>query len=507
MQKTEVLIIGAGPTGLVLALWLAKIGVKARIIDKADKPGTTSRALVIHARSLEFYHQMGFAETAIKRGIEIKGANIWTGGKQTGHIAFSDLKENITPYQFMFGLPQDEEEQMLEQQLAAMGVSVDRSTELISFEQTETGIQAQLTKANGEQDTCEATYLAGCDGAHSAVRRLLGVKLPGGTYDETFYVADIKSKGRFVQGEVNIALDEADFLAIFPLKPGEIRLVGTIREDALNKKQLEWEDVSESIIKRLKLEIEEVKWFSTYRVHHRVATHFRKGNVFLLGDASHIHSPVGGQGMNTGIGDAVNLAWKMGEVINGKAPDAILDTYEQERMRFAKRLVATTDKAFEFISARSSFATWVRIHIVPYLVPWLMGFVQMRRFLFRTMSQTSISYLNSLLSEGSVGELKAGERLPWVELEGGTDNFESLTTMKWQVHVYGTASKALQELCNKRSINLNVFYWNKTADEAGLKEDAIYGVRPDGYIGIACHANETQKMESYFEKWRIGVSG
>jgi len=336
---------------------------------------------------------------------------------------------------------------------------------------------------------------------------LLGVKLPGGTYDETFYVADIKSKGRFVQGEVNIALDEADFLAIFPLKPGEIRLVGTIREDALNKKQLEWEDVSESIIKRLKLEIEEVKWFSTYRVHHRVATHFRKGNVFLLGDASHIHSPVGGQGMNTGIGDAVNLAWKMGEVINGKAPDAILDTYEQERMRFAKRLVATTDKAFEFISARSSFATWVRIHIVPYLVPWLMGFVQMRRFLFRTMSQTSISYLNSLLSEGSVGELKAGERLPWVELEGGTDNFESLTTMKWQVHVYGTASKALQELCNKRSINLNVFYWNKTADEAGLKEDAIYGVRPDGYIGIACHANETQKMESYFEKWRIGVSG
>jgi len=142
MQKTEVLIIGAGPTGLVLALWLAKIGVKARIIDKADKPGTTSRALVIHARSLEFYHQMGFAETAIKRGIEIKGANIWTGGKQTGHIAFSDLKENITPYQFMFGLPQDEEEQMLEQQLAAMGVSVDRSTELISFEQTETGIQA-----------------------------------------------------------------------------------------------------------------------------------------------------------------------------------------------------------------------------------------------------------------------------------------------------------------------------------------------------------------------------
>ncbi len=503
MPTTQVLIVGAGPTGLVLALWLSKIGVKVRIIDKAEKPGTTSRALVIHARSLEFYHQMGIAEIAIRRGIEIKGANIWTDGKKTGHIAFSDLKENITPYQFMFGLPQDEEEEMLEQQLAEIGVKVERSTELISFSPSATGIQAQLAKPNGEQEQCEATYLAGCDGAHSTVRKQLGVRLPGGTYDETFYVADIKSKGQFVQGEVNIALDEADFLAIFPLKAAEIRLVGTIRQSAINKEQLEWDDVSEDIIRRLKLEVEQVNWFSTYRVHHRVASHFRKGNVFLLGDAAHIHSPVGGQGMNTGIGDAVNLAWKIGAIINEKAPAIILDTYEQERIPFAKRLVDTTDKAFEFITARSSFATWVRLNIVPYLVPWLAGFVQTRRLLFRTMSQTSISYPKSLLSAGSVGKVKAGERLPWVKMEGGPDNFESLTTMKWQMHVYGTPSKTIQELCDEKGIKLNVFSWNNATKKAGLKENAIYIIRPDGHIGMGVQDAETEKITAYFDKWSI----
>ena len=504
MQKTDVLIVGAGPTGLVLALWLSKIGVKLRIIDKADKAGTTSRAIVIHARNLEFYHQLGIAEIAVNKGVEIKGANIWSGGKNMGHVAFSDLKENVSPYQFMLGFPQDRQEEMLEKQLADIGIKVERNTELISFEESSTGIRAQLKKINGEKEECDALYLAGCDGAHSTVREQLKTGFPGGTYEETFYVADIKSKGQFVQGEVNLALDKADFLAIFPINSSnEIRLVGTIRPEAMNRENLEWKDVSEDIIRRLKLEVEEVKWFSTYKVHHRVASRFRKGNVFLLGDAGHIHSPVGGQGMNTGIGDAVNLAWKIGAIVNDKAPMEILDTYEQERIPFAKRLVATTDSAFSFVSARSSFATWVRIHIVPYLMPWLFGFVAVRRLLFKTLSQTSISYPKSLLSAGSVGKIKAGNRLPWVKIDGGSGNYESLTTMKWQVHIYGSVSKIVQELCDKRGIKLNVFHWNEATKKAGFKENAIYVIRPDGHVGMACLESETQRIKTYFDKWKI----
>ncbi len=370
MQKTELLITGAGPTGLVLALWLVKAGVKVRIIDKAEKAGTTSRAVVIHARNLEFYHQLGIAEIAVENGIEIKAGNLWVRGRKVGHVPISDLHASISPYQFVLGYPQDQQESMLEKQLADIGVTVERNTELISFEQATGGIRAQLVKAGGAKEQCEAIYLAGCDGAHSAVREQMKVGFPGGTYEETFYVADLKCTGPLEQGEVNIALDDADFLAIFPISGmDEVRLVGTIRPEAMKKKELQWEDVSQGIIERLKIKVEEVKWFSTYRVHHRVASSFRDGNVFLLGDAGHIHSPVGGQGMNTGIGDAVNLAWKLGAVIKDKAPATILDTFEPERIAFARRLVATTDNGFTFISSRGFFAIWIRLQLYPIWCP------------------------------------------------------------------------------------------------------------------------------------------
>jgi len=441
----------------------------------------------------------------LKKGIEIKGANIWAKGKKKGHVQFNDLRKDISPYQFMLGFPQDQQEEMLEKQLADFGMKVERSTELISFTQSENGIRAQLRLPSGEKEFCEAKYLAGCDGARSLVREQLGVGFPGGTYEETFYVADIKATGLFVPGEVNIALDTADFLAIFPLKGiNAARLVGTIKEEATNKEQLQWKDVSEGVIKRLKLEIEELNWFSTYRVHHRVASHFRDRNVFLLGDAAHIHSPVGGQGMNTGIGDAVNLAWKMGKVIKGNAPIAILDTFEQERIPFANQLVATTDRAFEFVNAKGRFAKFIRLNIVPYLVPWLFSFVAARRFLFRTISQLGIHYRHSDLNVSSKDKITGGDRLPWLKFESDkTDNFASLTSLDWQVHIYGTPSLPIQEFCKNKSIKLNVFPWNRGSEKAGLKKNSIYMIRPDGHIGTIGGEDNIEKIDAYCKKWRI----
>lgn len=492
---------------MVLALWLTKIGVKVRIIDKAEKAGTTSRALVIHARNLEFYHQMGIDQVPLKEGVQINALSFWVGGKKAGHVPFGNIKANISPYQYMLDYPQDRQEEMLEKELANLGMRVERKTELISFEQMPGGgIRAQILKPNGEKEECEAIYLAGCDGARSVVREQMSVGFPGGTYEETFYVADVITKGSLTPGEINIALDRADFLATFPINSsGEIRLVGAIRLEAMGRKDLKWEDVSGGILDSLKLEVEEVKWFSTYRVHHRVASHFREGSVFLLGDAGHIHSPVGGQGMNTGIGDAVNLAWKLGAVIKDNANPKILDTYEPERIAFAKKLVATTDGAFAFVSARGAFSTWVRIHIVPHLLPWLFRFTRIRRFLFRTVSQTLIKYSQSALSEGSAGKLKGGDRLPWVKAETGPDNFASLTTMKWQVHIYGETSASLQTLCNERGIKLNIFQWNAAVKTAGFQKNAIYIIRPDGYIGLAAPNADLQKINAYFDK--CGITG
>jgi 2-polyprenyl-6-methoxyphenol hydroxylase-like FAD-dependent oxidoreductase len=507
MQHPQVLIIGAGPTGLVLALWLAKTSIGVRIIDKAPRPGTTSRAIVIHPRSLEFYHQLGIAEEVVKKGVEIKGASLFVSGKRKGHVPFSNLKASMSPYQFMLGYPQDEQEQMLEDQLSALGIKVERNAELTSFEQTEHGVRAQLRNAAGEEEWCEATFLAGCDGAHSKVREVIAAGFPGGTYEETFYVADLKATGLFEQGEVNIALDEADFLAIFPLAAGgHVRLVGTIRPEAIKKEHIEWGDVSKDIINRMKIDIQELNWFSTYRVHHRVAAHFRKGNAFLLGDAGHIHSPVGGQGMNTGIGDAVNLAWKIAAVLQNSAPENILDTYEPERIAFAKRLVASTDRAFTFVSARGPFATWVRTRIAPYLVPWAFGFVPVRRCLFRIVSQLAINYRQSALSEGTAGKIRGGDRLPWVPPNGGAGNFNALTTLQWQVHIYGTAATSIRDLCHDRRIDLHIFSWNKSAQKAGLKKETVYVIRPDGYIGLVAGQADIKVITAYLDKWKISMA-
>ena len=222
-----------------------------------------------------------------------------------------------------------------------------------------------------------------------------------------------------MDGEIHVGLDQTDFLAMFPLKAdGRARLVGTVREEAEREHEnLSWDDVSRRVVEWMRIKVERVNWFSTYRVHHRVADHFRKGRAFILGDAAHIHSPVGGQGMNTGIGDAVNLAWKLAAVLHGRANASILDSYEPERIAFARRLVATTDRAFTGVTSRGAIARLVRLHLAPLLFPPLFRFAAVRRFLFRTVSQTMVNYRDSSLSQGCAGEVHGGDRLPWVEIK------------------------------------------------------------------------------------------
>jgi 2-polyprenyl-6-methoxyphenol hydroxylase-like FAD-dependent oxidoreductase len=348
VDHSDVLIIGAGPTGLVLALWLVKLGVRVRIIDKTEEPGTTSRALAVQARTLEFYSQVGLADAVIAQGRRVIAANLWVAGKKAARGVFGDMGAGLSPFPFALIYPQDEHERLLIDELSKVGVEVERRTELLKFENSIDGVRAELKRPNGVLETCEAVYIAGCDGAHSTVRDALGIGFPGGTYAHLFYVADVEAKGAAMDGELHVGLDATDFLAVFPLKgEGRARLIGTVRDQAEDQHDtLSWDDVSQRVIEWMHIEVARVNWFSTYRVHHRVADHFREGRAFLLGDAAHIHSPVGGQGMNTGIGDAVNLAWKLAAVLHGRAKPSLLDSYEPERIAFARRLVATTDQAF-----------------------------------------------------------------------------------------------------------------------------------------------------------------
>src|SRR5262249_563103 len=397
MTDRGVLIVGAGPPGLVLALWLTKLGVRVGIIDKPAEPGTTSRAVAVQARTLEFYRQLGLADAVVEAGVKVAAANFWARGVKAARVPLGRMGEGLSPFPYALTYPQDAHERLLIERLDVLGVTVERRMELINFEQNPDRVRAVLKRPDGKEENCEAAYLAGCDGARSTVRESLATTFPRATYTRLFYVADVDASGPAADGEIHVELDEVDFLAVFPLKgAGRMRLIGPIRwEPEREQRELTFDDIKPRAIGNLKFKIAKVNWFSTYHVHHRVASHFREGRVFLLGDAAHVHSPVGGQGMNTGIGDAVNLAWKLAAVLNGGARADLLDTYESERIAFARRLVATTDRIFTLVTKQGMIAQFVRTRLAPLFAPLLFRFGRIRRFVFHTVSQIGINYRHS----------------------------------------------------------------------------------------------------------------
>ena len=499
MPRTDVLIVGAGPTGLVLALWLTKLGVKVRIIDKTAEPGTTSRALAVQARTLELYRQLDLTAAVLEKGHRVPAVNLWVKGEAAARLSFESVGSGLTPYPFLHIFPQDQHERLLIERLEALGVAVERRTELTGFTNEENGITARLRGPDGQEHDCKASYIAGCDGARSIVRDIIGTGFPGGTYRQIFYVADVEAAGPALNGELHVDLDEADFLGVFPLAvEGQARLIGTVRDERADRADtLTFQDISDRAINHLKVQVRKVNWFSTYHVHHRVTQHFRKRHAFLLGDAAHIHSPAGGQGMNTGIGDAINLAWKLAAVVAGRAPDALLDSYEAERIGFARRLVATTDRAFSFVTAEGRVADILRTRVAPVVIPRVVAFKPVREFMFRTISQITLNYRGGPLSRGLAGHVHGGDRLPWAPVDGA-DNFAPLATMDWQIHVHGSVSTELAAWCSARDVPLHVFGWQSEHEKAGLARDALYLLRPDSYVALADGSGAASALDRYF---------
>jgi 2-polyprenyl-6-methoxyphenol hydroxylase-like FAD-dependent oxidoreductase len=501
----DVLIVGAGPTGLVLALWLTVQGVKVRVVDQNTGPGPTSRAMVVHARTLELYRQLDLAEAVIDAGYRNPSVNLWAKGRARARISFSPTGTKLTPYPFVLVYPQDHHERLLAARLEALGVRVERQTELVDFEQDENGVRARLLLPDGREEICATRYLAGCDGARSAVRHKLAIGFTGGTYNQTFYVADVDVSGATANGEAHISLENGDFVALLAYAEGRGRLIGLVRDEREGAGGLTFDDVSHRAIDGLRLTVDKVNWFSTYRVHHRVADSFRQGKVFLVGDAAHVHSPVGGQGMNTGIGDAINLAWKLASVLKREAPDTLLDSYESERIGFARQLVETTDRLFTFVTAEGNVADFLRVHIAPALAGIAYRVGGIREFLFRILSQTQLNYRGGPLSRVARGRVQGGDRLPWV-CTNGLDNHASLSAIAWQVHVYGEARNGIAAWCAAKHVPLHLFPWSSQHAEAGLVRDAVYLLRPDTYVALIADPAMPEALESYFAERGIRLS-
>jgi hypothetical protein len=281
---------------------------------------------------------------------------------------------------------------------------------------------------------------------------------------------------------------------------GMQRLLGIVPRAIATQQEISFADVGEASTRLLNIDVQSVNWFSTYQVHHRVADHFRVGRCFIAGDAGHIHSPVGGQGMNTGLGDAMNLAWKLAQVLANRADARLLDTYEPERIAFAQQLIATTDSLFQKMIAEGWVARFLRTVIAPLLIWLLTQFQATKQALFKAVSQIQVAYGGSSLSMGGGGHISPGDRLPFV---AELDNHQSLSRLDWQIHIYGEASEALTEQAEALGLCITTFPYSPDVKAAGFARNGAYLIRPDGYIGLVIPKQSPASLTDYVQIWGL----
>ncbi len=511
-METEVLIVGAGPTGLMLANQLARRGVRALIIDRHPGPSLQTRALGVQARTLEIYSKLGIADRAIDLGKRGNGAHLWSEGRQIGHVSLSDAGEKSTPYPYILVLGQDDNERIMGEKLRGFGVNVQWNTELLALEQHASHVIATLKSPDGTTRKITAAWVAGCDGARSAVRTLNGIDFPGAPYEHVFFVADVTATGRMAADEVNVYLWRAGFHLFFPMRgENHWRIVGIVPPQLRDQKDLTFDAVMPQLRGQAgtSLSIQACSWFSTYRIHHRAAPRFRDRRCFLLGDAAHVHSPVGAQGMNTGLQDAYNLAWKLALVVQDKADAALLDSYEAERHPVAQRLLNTTDRMFRLVVSDNPLAGLLRTQVLARIAAFAVNRKRVQKIAFRTVSQTGIQYRSSPLSVLTDALPKeapqAGDRFPWMKLQleaGGSveDLFQALDDTRCNLLVFGQAVPPLPDMDGLLKVHAIPTTTGNDAEQARahVPRTAFFLLRPDGHVGLSGRAIDAAAVRRYF---------
>jgi 2-polyprenyl-6-methoxyphenol hydroxylase-like FAD-dependent oxidoreductase len=499
--KTDVIIVGAGPTGLSLACQLIRYGVDFVVVEKNEGITPYSKALGVHARTLEIYEQLDLARKAVERGTIAGRVRLLEAGEIVGEVDLSNIGQGLSAYPFMLVLEQSENERLLYEYMQGHGREVLWQTELESLSQDGTGVTANVRNSSGESQIIAGKYLVGCDGPHSPVRHTLGLSFAGSTFERLFYVADVWIDWKFSHDALHGCLAKNGVVAFFPM-PGEKRwrIVGAFPEGhEKDEGEVLYEEIEARIKQEaeLELDITRVDWFSTYKVHSRHVEKFSSGRCFVAGDAAHIHTPAGGQGMNTGIQDAYNLAWKLALVLKESAPECLLDTYNEERLPNARRLLETTDRMFNLAAGNDWFLNLIRTTVFPPMAKFILGIDAVKRKFFRLISQIGITYRESSLSSHDGDEefeVKAGDRMPYFLVDGRSvydklraPKFHLLSFSDGQSDAPHQYQKARDEIESKYSHLLDCYViplYTHVAKLFGTNKSFTVLLRPDNYLAF-----------------------
>ena len=492
----DVLIVGAGPTGLTLALQLARLGVRIRIVDRSADRVHESRALALQPRSLEVLGRLGVTDELVAAGNRAVQVRLHLRGRVLS-VPLFDLGLEDTEYPYLLFLSQAETERILEERLAGLGVTVERRVELTDLSQDDGSVTGVLHHRDGTSETVRAPYAVGCDGARSSVRRLAGIPFEGSTYPQTIMLADCEADG-LERGAAHAFVSTSGILLFFPLgTPATWRLLAIKRTTAarapsdtgattphatLADVQAAVDDYTGGTVR-----LHDAAWTTEFRIHLRAASRYRSGRLFLAGDAAHIHSPAGGQGMNTGIQDAVNLGWKLAQALSGTGDPALLDTYQAERRPVGQAVLRLSNRPFRIATSTSPLVRFARSRVAPVLAPLAVKASWGRARLFRTVSELGIGYRRSPLSVNGPGPrfrwrrggLQAGDRLPDAPVR------------------YNGEATTLHRVLAEPAWHL--LHWRAPNDG---KVHCL--VRPDGYIGY-CYTGENAEgaagLAEYLRRW------
>ena len=548
MAEPVVLIVGAGPTGLALAAQLRSFGTRFRIVDRAMDRARESRALAVQARTLELLQSVELADALVARGNPSARLVLHFEGGRSADVRLAGFAAPDTRFPFILFVSQAETEAVFGDHLTTRGVVIERGVEVTDFVGDPDGVDVALRNAAGEVERVRVKYLVGCDGAHSTVRKRAGIPFEGDAYLQEFMLGDVEADadpGVLEPNSLHSFGGRRGTAMFFPLAhPTTWRVIamsGRARsrsgEDAgMGDKPL----TDELSIAELQgvvdgatggsVRLKDPAWLAHFRLHHRQAARYRQGRVFLAGDAGHIHSPVGAQGMNTGIQDAWNLGWKLALVTAGSADPTLLDSYEAERWPIGRALLKYTDRLFGVFTrsmSSSAVAAWVRRVVVAPLLPRVMGDERIRALAFRFVSELGIQYrASAAVTEGTprlVSGPRAGDRLPDSEV---TRNGRSTTLQRElsgpcfhlllceSTAVWQSRAAQLTDLAARHADVLRVHRLTRSAapdaladqsghalSRLGVRDAAQYLVRPDGYVGYRCAGTNLGGVEQYLARW------